>query len=158
MSHNRSQSSGSFIQQNFLGVIGCVIIIGTVAFIINQEMRLKSDKMSSPISPSSNISPTPLPPTPSITLSDLSFEVLNGSGIEGQAGKVADLLKEKNVTKITTDNADNYNYVKTIIRIKKEYESLKPEIESLIKSKFEIDTTEVLDSGSPIGVQIVVGT
>jgi len=156
MLHDRPKKSGSFIQQNILGIIGGVILLGTVIFAINKEIQLRNNKIISPVTstnPTSIPQPTPLPPS----LSDISFEVLNGSGIEGQAGKVADLLKEKKVTQIITDNADNYDYIKTIIRIKKEYDSFRPEIETLIKSKFELDKTEVLDSGAKVGVQIIVG-
>ena len=159
MLHGSPKKSGSFIQNNILGVIGGIILIATLIFVINKEIQLKSDKIISPIGSTVAVSPTPyaLPPTPSPVLSDISFEVLNGSGIEGQAGKVADLLKEKNVTQITTGNADNYNYAKTIIRIKKEYTSFGKELETLIQTKFELDKSEELDSGAAFGVQIVVG-
>ena len=119
---------------------------------------MRSAKIASPVAtPSSASQPPTSTPTPQITLSDLSFEVQNGSGIEGQAGKVSDILKKNNITHITTKNADNYKYVKTIIRIKKEYASFGTEIELIIKPLFALDKTEVLDSSASASVQIIVG-
>ena len=158
MLQNQPKESGSFIQQNMLGIIGIVIFLCTLFFIINKEIQLRSAKIASPVAtPSSASQPPTSTPTPQITLSDLSFEVQNGSGIEGQAGKVSDILKKNNITHITTKNADNYKYVKTIIRIKKEYASFGTEIELIIKPLFALDKTEVLDSSASASVQIIVG-
>lgn len=150
------KESSSFIRQNILGIIGGIILLLTVIFIINKEIQLRNTNITSPIA---QITPTLLPsPTSKIvTISEISFEVLNGSGIEGQAQKVADLLKEKGATKITTANAKAYTYIKTVIRIKQEFAPFQNELEILLKTKFDLDKTEILTSSSSADVQIVVG-
>jgi hypothetical protein len=52
--------------------------------------------------------------------SKLSIMVENGSGIEGTAGKAANILKDLGYSTISTGNADNYNYQGATIKVKKE--------------------------------------
>lgn len=49
-------------------------------------------------------------------LSGISFEILNGSGIEGAASQVADLLRSHGGRINDIRNADSFNYDKTFIR------------------------------------------
>jgi len=52
--------------------------------------------------------------------SKLSVTVENGSGIEGVAGKAANILKEVGYNVTTIGNADNYDYKGVTIKVKKE--------------------------------------
>ncbi len=52
--------------------------------------------------------------------SKLSVTVENGSGVEGSAGKAADILKEIGYNVSSTGNADNYSYKGVTIKVKKE--------------------------------------
>lgn len=52
--------------------------------------------------------------------STLSIAVVNGSGIEGTAGKAATILKDLGYNVASTGNADNFNYVGVTIKVKKE--------------------------------------
>ncbi len=65
--------------------------------------------------------PTPIPPTPtpSFKKETLKIKVLNGTGTEGQATEVKDLLVDKGYQEIVTGNADNYDFVQTVIQAKK---------------------------------------
>ena len=71
--------------------------------------------------------------------------------------QVADILKGKGATKVTTSNAEKYTYVKTLIRAKKEFVSSIDEIEILLKSKYALEKTETLDSSASADIQIIVG-
>lgn len=80
-------------------------------------------------------SPTPLPtaipsptpePTPEATqsavlkpedLQDYSVQILNGSGVAGEAGKVLTLLETEGFTTIATGNAENFDYEKTEVHL-----------------------------------------
>lgn len=80
------------------------------------------------ISGSINVQPTPSPtptseplPTPSpLIKSDWSFEILNGSGVTGEAKKIADQIKDLGYIVVKTGNADKSDYSKTEILVKKE--------------------------------------
>lgn len=67
------------------------------------------------------ITPTPVPPTPtpSFKKEELKIKVLNGSGTVGKATEVKNLLKDKGYQEIVTGNADNYDFTKTVIQVKK---------------------------------------
>lgn len=78
------------------------------------------------VSPTTKPSPTttpkptqnPLDKQSGLIRSNLSVEVLNGSGVVGAAKKAADILKELGYSVPSTGNADSYDYEKTVIEIK----------------------------------------
>jgi len=63
--------------------------------------------------------PTPLP-TPKIERKKVKIEVLNGSGIKGQAARMKKILTDLGYQEVVTKNADNFDYQKTIIITAKE--------------------------------------
>lgn len=90
--------------------------------------------------------------------SKLSVTVTNGSGIEGTAGKAADLLKEFGYNVASTGNADNYNYQGVTIKVK----SSKGEFLDLLKKDLSKDYTvssssSDLPSDSPTDALIIIG-
>ena len=48
-------------------------------------------------------------------IQDIRLEILNGCGINGLAGKTTDFFRSKQIDVIKSDNADRYDYSKTII-------------------------------------------
>jgi hypothetical protein len=60
------------------------------------------------------ISPTPT----SIPNTAFKIQVLNGSGVAGQAGAVTQLLAKNDFSVAATGNADNFNYDQTQIQTK----------------------------------------
>jgi len=46
---------------------------------------------------------------------DIKVEVLNGCGEKGLAGKISDFLREEHIDVIRSENADNFDYEKTMI-------------------------------------------
>ncbi len=73
--------------------------------------------------------PTPTPietakpiPTPAALIrSDWSFEILNGSGVTGQAKKIADQIKDLGYLVIKSGNADKQTYTETQILVKSDF-------------------------------------
>jgi hypothetical protein len=104
------------------------------------------------------ISPTETPATDSgkiseVKLSNLNVQILNGSGIPGQAGEVKELISSLNFKKIDTGNADNYDYADTEVSIKDSvpssvYDQIKTKLESIytvVESKDAVSTTSSYD-------------
>lgn len=93
-------------------------------------------------------SPTPLPkPTAAptaiaVNLQQYTIDVLNGSGITGQAAKYKDSLTTDGFTVGSTGNAANSNFTKTEIAAKK---SVSPayisKLEDDLKKTLDVDTT-----------------
>ena len=113
--HKKSPVAGVFLWA--LGVIGVVVAIGAIII----AMSRGSIKM-----PTIGITPTPTPteqpmptatPTPAVDKTTLNIQVLNGSGIAGEANKMKALLEEKGYTVEGTGNAKSYEYEQTEIQV-----------------------------------------
>jgi len=112
--------------------------------------------------------PTPAPivedtstPEPVVELerSDLSIQVLNGSGISGKAGEVKDVLEELGYENVDAGNADSYDFEEMVISIKEESEDyVDMLVEDLSDDYTVADDTEELDEDSDFDVVITVGT
>jgi hypothetical protein len=108
-------------------------------------------------------SPTSTPtPTPEeeLDLSNYSVNILNGSGIAGEAGRASSLLEELGFSELDTGNADSYEYTTTVISLKKEvpdgvYEKIK---ESLSTDYIVEKSDEALEEDSTYDVVITVGS
>lgn len=98
--------------------------------------------------PTPTAKPTSVPtatPTPSFKKEDLKIKVLNGSGTKGKATEVKDMLTDAGYGEILTGNADNFDYTKTELQVKKEYQGatnwLKTDLKESV-SDFKISTLE----------------
>jgi hypothetical protein len=111
------------------------------------------------------VSPTETPATDSgkisnVKLSNLNVQILNGSGIPGQAGGVKTLISTLNFKKIDTGNADNYNYTDTEVSLK---DSIPTSVFDQIKTKL-VNTYNVVQSKNAVSktssydIIIIVGT
>lgn len=90
--------------------------------------------------------------------SKLSITVANGSGAEGAAGKVADILKEAGYNNPSTGNADNFNYVGITIKVKKEKSDFIALLKKDLSKEYAITSSSSdLPSTSPTDALIVIG-
>lgn len=97
-------------------------------------------------------------PTPELNKDDLKIQILNGTGTEGEATKVADLLKDAGFTNIETDNADSYDNTTTIISAKSGALEFAEEMKEALSEDFDsITVDEDLDEDSDFDVVITTG-
>jgi hypothetical protein len=105
--------------------------------------------------------PTETPsPSAEVKLSDYNIQILNGSGIPGEAGSAKDLLSSLDFNKIDTGNADNYDYTDTEVSLK---EDISNQVYNEIKDKLDSTYTVVKSDSSVLStssydVIIIVGT
>ncbi len=104
---------------------------------------------------------TPTPeasPTPQLERSDLSLEVLNGSGEPGAAGDAQAVLEDLGYENIEAGNADSYDYDQTEVSIKegkKEYLQL---LLNDLKEEYSISSESAyLEEDYDYDAQIIVG-
>jgi hypothetical protein len=96
-------------------------------------------------------------PNSTADLSKYSLQILNGSGISGEAGKVEDLLNKAGFTKTTTGNAKAYDYEETEVAIKASLpDSVFEEIKSALSS-YKLKEVDPPSSSSSYDVVITVG-
>lgn len=75
-----------------------------------------------------------LPPSPkALDKSSVKIEVLNGSGIAGQAGNLRDVLLSDDYKNVTAGNAENPEQKNTLIYDKQVSEKMLSEIQSVLK-------------------------
>lgn len=132
-------------------VIVLTVCIFFVLFLIFSGQKLFTPKSKQPDQSTQAIPVISLAPSPTISLDSIKIQVLNGSGISGEAAKVTTLLSENKFKVIKTGNATNYDYVKTEIQIKDKLpttvidiliKSLEKEYTSTISATKLADTSE----------------
>lgn len=90
--------------------------------------------------------------------STLSISVVNGSGIEGTAGKAATILKDLGYNIASTGNADNFNYAGVTIKVKKEKSNFLDLLKKDLAKEYAITlTSSDLSLTSPTDALIIIG-
>ncbi len=123
----------------------------------SEDVRSKANEtQETEITPTITIAP--VEEVEEIDLSKYKLQVLNGSGIAGQAGAVDELLQAEGFAESDMDNADSYDYQDTEIQLKsgtpKEvYDS----IERALNSDYQVVKGDALDKDSNFDVIVIVG-
>lgn len=103
------------------------------------------------------VPPPTVTPTPSYKKADLKIKVLNGAGTAGKATEVKNLLKNKGYQEIITGNADNYEYDKTAVEIKKEFSAVFSVLKEDLKDYVTLSTSSTLDDKDASDIIITIG-
>ena len=106
----------SFLVKKIIVILSLCIFV--VLFLIIGGKTLFSPNRNQ-LDPNTSLTPTTiLTPIPTINFDSLKIQVLNGSGISGEAAKVTDFLSQNKFKVTKTGNASNYDFVKTEIKVK----------------------------------------
>jgi len=136
------------------------ILFFIILSIIKPKMTFNSllIKPSKNIPTSTIISPS-LTPTPTIFINKetIRIKVLNGSGVSGKASAVKEILKEKGYQEILTGNADNFDYEKTELLVKKDKNYLISLIKEDLKNYVSSFKTQALAENEVSDIIIVIG-
>lgn len=108
------------------------------------------------------LSPTPTTmPTPTITvdLSKYPIEILNGSGVDGEAGREKANLEQEGFTVASVGNADNSDYTKTIIQAKATVsQAFLDKLKSVLEKSFVVGEGEELSEDEDSDVIVIIGS
>ncbi len=111
--------------------------------------------------PSGTLSPSPSPrPTSGVVskATDLSVQVLNGSGETGVAGGAVTFLKDKGYGSVEAANADNFDYTGVTVRIKDSQKKYLSTVQTDLKEKYSsVSTGDPLPADSNFDVTVTVG-
>lgn len=90
--------------------------------------------------------------------SKLSIAVVNGSGIEGTAGKAATILKDLGYNVVSTGNADNFDYAGVTIKVKKEMSNFLDLLKKDLSKEYTVSATSSdLSPDSSTDALIIIG-
>lgn len=148
-----------------LFVMSIIIAIAAGIFIykegtIKMNLSNQSASSSSPstISVPTNSSPTATPTPEVIDLSKYEIEVLNGSGIPGEAAKTKDVLEKEEFKVVSIGNADELDSQKTIIQSKKIVpRQYLDKLRSLLEKSYVLDETTELSDDQKSDLIITIG-
>jgi len=162
---DKTQPKSSISNKKLLTIVVTIFIISSL--IIGGILRSRKSKQEEISSPSSLTVTTPSPaassessPSPeTLDLSSYSIQVLNGSGVAGEADNVKDTLEAGGFEEINTSNADNYDYTDTEVSLKDDVsESIYDEIENILSSSYTVVLdSDPLTSSSDYDVVIIIG-
>lgn len=116
--------------------------------------------------PKSTPTPTEMPatptpeasPTPELDRSELSLEVLNGSGAPGVAGGAQDYLESLGYENIEVGNADSYDYDQTELSIKEEKQEYLQLLLDDLEGEYTVNPeTTFLEEDYDYDAQIIIG-
>jgi len=96
-------------------------------------------------------------PVDETTLADYAIQVLNGSGVAGRAGDVADQLKVVGFEGVETGNAKTYDYTDTEVQLKKDVPSEVFDVVKKALSGFTVIKGDELEESSDYDIVVIVG-
>jgi len=139
------------------GIVVLALVVGGFFYYRSTQNQDSGVKV---VEPSDTESEEPTP-TEEVTKRDAyKIEILNGSGIEGEAGRTQELLKSAEFNVIGTDNAKTYDYEETVIQAgddvsEKWLDELKNELSKKYKLQSSVDK---LDTETDAQVVVIVGS
>jgi hypothetical protein len=140
-------------------VIGGLVVGGFFYYKSKVGSQPKEDTSRAPQATSTPEATSTPTPAEEVKLDSLKVNILNGSGIPGEAGKVQALLEEGGFADFETGNAESYDYTITEVTLKEgvssaAFDAVKEALEEYNVVKQE----DALDQDSEFDVEIIVGT
>lgn len=162
-------------------IVVIVLAVGIFAFSGKNDKQTEEDIFATPaatVEPTPTEEPTPTPEDEKTSKEDTSstdskttqntvdkasgldradFTILiqNGSGTAGAAGRLADILKDLGYKISGTENADNFDYTSTAIKVSSGNKTLLSLLEKDIKGDYTIGETSTDYSGDEDAVIII---
>lgn len=159
----------------FLYVFIFILLIGGAIFAGNYFLSSRQEEEKSQAAlvtseptptatptPQESVTPTENPtPTEKVTptvAAKLRIEVLNGSGQQGMASKMASFLKSKGYSITATGNADAFDYTQSVIQIKKSKNQFTAQLKKDLSASYSVDpTVQTLAESSTADAIVIVG-
>ncbi len=120
--------------------------------------RSTSGTADSDLTPTESPTEAPTPTEEEADLTAFEVQVLNGSGVAGEAGRLQKALEDAGFTVSGTGNADNSDYTETIIQAKADVDEafLKALAKELSKT-YTVGDNEELDEDDENNVVVIIG-
>lgn len=137
-------------------VIILLVVAGVGAFIfMGNGSKTASDAEGTP-----TVAPTeePLPTEEEVDLKAYKIQVLNGTEVAGEAGKLKTALEKAGYEVAGTGNADKTTYTKTIVQAKESVKSgFLSKLKSELENTYELGTDEILKDDNDNDVVVIIG-
>ncbi len=137
-----------------LFIVAVLVIGGGIYFIAGLGSAKKQPQSSSDV-PTATPRPTPTPQA--VNRSDWSFEVLNGSGVTGEAKRIADALKELGYQVVKVGNADRSDYTQSEFFVQEDLTDKVDQVVVDIKDIIKIASISGELKDSTASARIIIG-
>ena len=166
---SKQNGGGGKMVKFAIAIIGVVLIVGIGGvFIFSSGGEGGTEPSPTPGVDSLSTFPTPQPttapssPTPEakpVDKSEVSIEVLNGTGTPGDAGALSDALEEAGFSEITAGNADEQDATAAVATYSRDLpQSVVDEITAVLEDMYEEVTTRKATLSGDYDASIVTGT
>lgn len=147
-------------KKNFMWPILFIFIIALVLlggiFVYKQGMNKGTDVNVVTLSPTPTTIPTP---TITVDLSKYEIQILNGSEVDGEAGRQKANLEAEGFTISSVGNADSSDYTKTIIQAKADVDKgFLDKLKSVLEESFVVGDNEELSEDEDPDVIVIIGS
>ena len=161
---NIEQSSGGGGLGKMMWLVVAIVAAGVVtgAWLVWQLNQDKQQLADGDILPTPSVqvettTPSPEPsPTPEVKLAEFKVRVLNGSGIKGEAGRIAALLEKAGFEDVTTGNATKFDYSDIEVSYKSTAKLVAKTVEEVLKD-FTVSESDELATSSAFDIVVTVG-
>lgn len=131
-------------------------LLGGGIYFYQSQIKKASEPITAPPPSSVVVAPTPTPQT--VDLSAYSVQILNGSGIIGEAGKVKTLLEEQGFKEFTTGNAKSFEFTNTEVSMKVNIEEAAfDKIKQALGENYTVIKADPLEDNSKYNIVITIG-
>lgn len=107
------------------------------------------------LEPTPELTPEPTPEP--VDKGSLTIRVLNGNGVTGSAAQARVFLAEKGYNAVASENADHFNYTKTVIKIKPGNDRLLEVLKADLAERFQLDEVQSLPEDQDVDIIVIVG-
>jgi len=144
-------------------IIIVLVLVGGALWYFRENVMKRAPTQDDTAPAPSLLKNTPTPASDSakleIDFSEYKVQVLNGSGIRGEAAKVKELLEAEEFLIEEIGNADKLTYEGTIIKAKKEVPSeFLDRLKIVLEESYILDASEELEDSEEMDVVIIIGS
>lgn len=137
----------------FIFVVAIILLIGIFAY-KNGAFKAVSVKPTPTPEPAVVVKPTVV----AVDLTEYKIEIKNGSGVGGEAARQKESLEDAGFVVSSVGNADNSDYIETIIKAKKDVSTdFIAKLKDVLSESFTVGASEELSSSSDASVIVILG-
>lgn len=153
-------ASGNPPQKNFMWPILFVVFLALASligiFVYKQGMNKRTQVNVVTLSPTPTVIPQP---TIAVDLTKYEISILNGSEVDGEAGRQKANLEGEGFTVSSVGNADNSDYTQTIIQAKESVDqAYLNKLKSVLEESFVVGEIEELSQDADSSVIVILGS
>lgn len=123
------------------------------------QVQIKQSEQTTPAPDTKPASPPAVVKTPAVKKTDLKIQILNGTLVTGEAGRLSDKVKDAGYSVFSTKNASKNDYSATLLRLSDKFSvEMVAELKTLLEATYEtVELDKTPPSASSVDGEIIIG-